>query len=317
MRNFFHVARNTLRECLREPIFFILLGSAIAVIGLFPSVSLYTFREQIKLVIDSSMATTMVFGLITAVLSASYTITREMQNGSVLLLLSKPVHRWSFILAKMTGICAVLTVFVFICSCATLVSLRVARDQFQLDLFALYSYFGVIILSMAWGMFRNYYAGKSFASSTVLFLSVALPFYLLLLRFIPVEGSVPKMHTEVIPALILIFFAVWIMGAVTVTLSAKLNMTANLLISSVIFFIGLVSDYLLGGSAGQPSLSTVLYALIPNWQFFWLADALANKKSIPWEYVSWTGLYTLFYIMLCSIIAVTLFSDREIAENVR
>ena len=80
MRNFFHVARNTFRECLREPIFFILLCSAIMLIGLFPQLALYVFREQVKLVVDSSMATTLMFGLITAVLSASNTISREINN---------------------------------------------------------------------------------------------------------------------------------------------------------------------------------------------------------------------------------------------
>ena len=100
-------------------------------------------------------------------------------------------------------------------------------------------------------------------------------------------------------------------------LSAKLDMVANLLISATLFFAGLVSDYFLGNAAGNPSLKALLYALIPNWQFFWLADALNNKQLIPWAYVGWAGIYIIFYISLCSVIAVTLFSDKEIAENVK
>ncbi len=317
MRNFFHVARNTFRECLREPIFFILLGSAMCLIGLFPSISLFVFHEQIKLVIDSSMATTLVFGLVSAVLCASHTIAGEINNGTVLLLLSKPVSRWSFILSKMAGILAALTVFVFICNGATMISLRVAKDQFRLDYFTFYTYYGLIFLGMVWGAFRNFYSRKSFPASTIISFCIIIPLFIGFLQFMPIEGKIPKFHTEVIPALCLLFFAIWAMGALTVMLSAKLDMMANLLVSSVLFFSGLISDYFLGQSAGSFSFSAIAYAIIPNWQFFWLADALANKKSIPWEYIGWSALYIVFYISLCSVIAITLFSDKEVAENVK
>ena len=311
MRNFFHVARNTFRECLREPIFYILLCSAIILIGLFPSLSLFVFREQIKLVVDSSMATTLLFGLITAVLCASNTISREIKNGTVLLLLSKPVSRWSFILAKMAGILAALTVFVFICNTASIISLRVANDQFRLDFFTFYTYYGMIALSSAWGAFRNFYSQKSFASSSILSLLIIIPSFVLFLQYMPFEGQLLPFPFDVIPALILLFFAIWAMGAITVMLSARLDMVANLCISSVLFFAGLVSDYFLGGTEGTWTPSALLYSIIPNWQFFWMADALANKNPIPWSYVAWAAIYIFLYMVVCSIIAVTLFKRQR------
>jgi ABC-type transport system involved in multi-copper enzyme maturation permease subunit len=279
--------------------------------------SLFVFREQLKLVVDSSMATTLFFGLLAAVLCASHAITRELSNGTVLLLLSKPVPRWSFVLSKMGGILAALTVFVFICNCATLLSLRVAKDQFDLDYVTFYIYFGVLLAAMSWGAYRNFYARKSFSASSVMSLFFLLPLLLATLQFVAVEGETMSMHTEVVPALLLLFFAVWTMGGISVMISAKLDMTANLLISSILFFLGLIADYFFGTSAGTFSFSGLLYAAIPNWQFFWMADALANKKSIPLDYIGWTAVYTMFYIVLCSIIAITLFSDKEVAENVR
>lgn len=317
MRNFFHVAQNTFRESLREPIFFILLCSAILLIGLFPSLALFVFREQIKLVVDSSMATTLLFGLITAVLCASNTIHREIRNGTVLLLLSKPVSRWSFILAKMAGILAILSVFVFICCAASVISIRVANDQFELDFFAFYTYLGIILLSATWGAFRNFYSQKSFSASATLSLTILLPCFVIILQFIHFEGKLLPFPREVIPALILLFFAVWAMGAITVTLSARLDMVANLCVSSILFFAGLISDYFLAGSEGTITPAAFLYAIIPNWQFFWLADALANKTIIPWSYVSWAGIYIVLYMGVCSIIAVSLFDNKEVAENIR
>lgn len=317
MRNFFHVARNTFRECLREPIYVLLLYLAIGLIALFPTMALFVFRQQIKLVVDSSMATTLLFGLITAVLCASNTISREINNGTVMLLLSKPVSRWSFILSKMAGILAALTVFVFACCLVSIISIRVANDQFEIDFFAFYTTVSLIVLSALWGAFRNFNSHKSFSSSATLSLMILLPAFIIILQFIPLEGKLLPFPHEVVPALILLFFAVWAMGAITVMLSARLDMVANLCVSSILFFLGLISDYFLGGSAGTVSLKAILYALIPNWQFFWLADALASKKEIPWSYVGWAGAYIVLYMAICSIIAVTLFNDKEVAESIR
>lgn len=317
MRNFFHVARNTLRECLREPIFFILLCSAISLIGLFPSLSLFVFREQIKMVVDSSMATTLLFGLITAVLCASNIISKEIKNGTVLLLLSKPVARWSFILSKMAGILVALTVFVLICNAASVISLRIAHDQFQLDLVTFFAYYGIIALSSAWGAFRNFHSRKSFPASATISLLLIIPGFILLLQLIPLEGKLQPFPYEVVPAFILLLFAVWAMGAITVMLSARLDMIPNLCISAILFFAGLVSDYFLGGSEWTFTLSAFFYAIIPNWQFFWLADALANNIPIPWSYVNWAAIYIILYISLCCVIAVTLFNGKDVAENVK
>ncbi len=317
MLNFFYVARNTAKETLREPIFLLLLGTAAALIGMFPSISLYVFREQIKMVIDSSMATTLLFGLFAAVVCASHAITREIRNGTALLLLSKPVPRWNFILAKIAGILFVLTIFVYVCNLASLIALKVAVDQFRLDYVTLYSYYGMIALAFAYGGLRNYLSAKSFSEEavmamTVLFTVCTLVFYSINTKVDP-ENSLPLPF--VLPALLLLFFAVWAMGAISVTLSTRLDIIPNLILCSIVFLIGLVSDYYFGRHAGDSYVCAILYASIPNWQLFWLADALASKRSIPPAYVAYGAAYSAFYISFCSFLAMLLFSGREVAEG--
>ncbi|MCD8534190.1 MAG: hypothetical protein LR011_05115 [Verrucomicrobia bacterium] len=55
------------------------------------------------------------------------------------------------------------------------------------------------------------------------------------------------------------------------------------------------------------------YAIIPNWQLFWMADAIQNNQSIPLEYVV-RGLFQMSmntgWIL---IVAVLLFDDRELS----
>jgi len=147
----FHIARNTFRETLREPIYLLLLLSALTLIGLYPMFSFFVFRQQVKLVVDSSMATTMVFGWVTAVLSASHAISREIRTGTALLVLSKPVDRPTFLTAKIAGILAALLVFWFLCTLDVMVAVRIARDQFHLDNRALAAYFGALVIGLGAG----------------------------------------------------------------------------------------------------------------------------------------------------------------------
>ena len=177
MLNFFHIAKNTFTESIREPIFFILLITALALIGHFPSMTLFVFGDQIKLVVDSSMATVLLFGLFVAVMSSSHTVTREMRNGTVLLLLSKPVYRWTFILAKIAGIVFTVVVFVFLCNVGSIISLYIAKDQFRMDMGAYYIYFGILIASCIFGMVMNFMYTRSFASYTTLGIWILLPIY--------------------------------------------------------------------------------------------------------------------------------------------
>jgi hypothetical protein len=316
MPNFFHVARNTFRESVREPIFFVLLMASLILIGLFPSLSLFVFREQIKLVVDSSMATTLLMGLIAATLSSSHTVSREMSNGTVLLLLSKPVKRWTFILAKIGGIIAAMTVFVLLCNAASLVSLRVAKDQFQLDFQALYGYYGLLFLGCLIGAARNYFAKVSFSASAIHSLLVILPGWIVILCMIPINETDPPIQFEVIPALTLLFFAVWLMASITVMLATRLQMVPNLIISSVIFMFGLISNYLVGRHVEQGFFWKLLYALVPNWQYFWMADALAGKQTIPLAYLGWAFLYALLQMAVCATFAILLFQEREVASDI-
>lgn len=313
---FYHVARNTYRECLREPIFYVLLFTAVFLIGLFPSLSLFVFYEQAKLVADSSMATTLVFGLLAAALCSSYCIAREARDGTMLLLLSKPVPRWVFVLAKISGIIAALTVFTLVCNLASLVSLRVAVDQFRIDFPLLYTYYALLVVASLYGMFRNYHANAPFASAAIYALVVLLALLLAQLQFLPFGKDSAPVNWGAVPAFVLLFFAVWTMGAVTVTLATRLQTVPNLIVSSAVFFLGLVSNYLIGRHVEGSLFFRTLYAVVPNWQFFWMADAMANNIEIPANYLFWAFVNVLAYISICATVAIALFRHREVGRFV-
>lgn len=324
MGTIWQLSKNTLKESLREPVFFLVLASALVMIGLFPGMSMFVFRKQLKLVIDSSMATTMLFGLFVAVLCAGHTISREMKNGTVLLLMSKPVTRGAFVLSKIFGILTALSVFVLLCVCASALSVLIAKDQFQLDNVVMASYFGTLAVSAIYGGVRNYMAQKSFSSHATAAMLVLLPIVTIVMYAVRYRAIVAQGYDDYIPliqllpALLLMFPSVWVMGVISAALAIRLDFISNLLICLAIFLIGLVSQYFLIQWFGVDStFGAILGSLLPNWQFFWMADALTNQAQIPAAYVVWSVIYVILHGIGWTLWAMYLFQDNELARDSR
>jgi len=463
---FLQIAKNTFRESLREPIFLLLTLTALVLNGLFPIFTMFVFNAQTKLVLDSTMATTMLFGWGLAILIASYAISREIDNGTALLLLSKPVQRPVFIIAKIFGIMAACLVFSILASEASLISYRIAADQFRIDFTLMSIYFGGIVLAFIVAAVYNYITQASYPMATVLALLVTVTIATIFGQVLPYENEHIGLPWMMIPALVLIICSVLVMGCLATTLSTRFGLVSNLLLCLCLFMVGLMTDYLIGRhtyekwqdgpSKGKQTLwmssysfaptelsgvgkweipqrvdegeafvvwtdkekprhlpalgndpasvwndsedwkndindvanditrmarydstlhtweelfvtnegadlqqqaqdkkalaasftsyvfrrskdkprtprggtfytplpnngsavASFLYAAIPNWQLFWMADALNNETKIPMVYVVYGAIYSVILIAMLIVIAVALFSNREVGRQI-
>lgn len=323
----FRLSMNSCRECLREPVFYLMLLSALVMIGLFPYFSLFVFRQQIRLVCDSSMATTMLFGLFAAVLCSARTITREMKNGTALLLMSKPVSRFSFVISKVCGILISLTLFVLICNAATWLSVLIAVDQFRLSKPLIWCYFGIICCAALFGGIRNYISQRSFSSNAVLAMAVLFPIVAAVSQFIRSRGLSDYLKTDpetfmaasvLIPALCMLFLAVWTMGVISSTLATRMEIVGNLMVCLLIFLSGMILHYFAARLFGAGSrLALLCTSIVPNWQLFWMADALMNRVHLPGSYLVLTALYSGIHWTIWIGWAFFLFQNSEVARDTR
>jgi ABC-type transport system involved in multi-copper enzyme maturation permease subunit len=268
------------------------------------------------------MASVLVFGLVTAVLCASRAVSREIENGTALLLLSKPVMRPVFLLAKILGITGALTVFWFILSLVSLVSIRVAADQFFLDYRVLFVYILAVILAFVVAGVHNFVTRSSFPMMAVLFIGGTMAIATVVIAALPVrsawlppDADAGGLAYETVPALFLILFAVWAMGTIATALSTRLKLIPNMLACSALFVVGLMSDWLIGRFADSNPVAALLYAAVPNWQLLWMADALTAKVKIPLGYMGLAVLYIFLFMVFFSILASLLFSHREVGEQ--
>jgi ABC-type transport system involved in multi-copper enzyme maturation permease subunit len=320
VRQFFTIAANAFMELIRQPVFLLLMTGSV-VFEIFLAVPYYfALGDEPKLVENSALAVMLLSGLFGAVLSASSSLAREIRVGTALAVLSKPIGRAQFLLGKYAGLAAALALLTYVNLLGVLLCSKMAFDAYgSTDLVALGIFGAGAAVAYALGGFSNFFLRRPFVSDAVLALVVmATLAAFIIIRFTQQEeslGTMAQVDWRLVPAGILILFAVWILAALALACSTRLDTIPTLAVCSAFFLIGLMSDYLFGqrAEAGHWWAST-LYTVIPNWQLFWLADALdMGKSTFHWDYVAKAFGYTVGYAGAALAIGTALFEDRELS----
>ena len=380
MRQFVTIATNAFMELVRQPVFLLLMTSS-AVFEIFLATPYYfAFGDEPKLVNNSTLAVMLLAGLFGAVLSASASLAREIRSGTALAVLSKPVDRAQFLLAKFAGLMVALALLTYVNLVAALLASRMAFDAYgSTDLFAWGIFALSLVVAYVMGGFSNFFLRRPFVSDAVFGLLVMVTVGFVVINFFDQHGTPRAFGTSVdwrlIPAGILILFALWILAGLALACSTRFDMIPTLAICSALFLMGIMSDYLFGRRAEpvwrldmtqevsshrwsesqrallkeiigkydrdkngklEPSelqalsaedqarlaqagmggkwWATVLYTVTPNWQLFWLADALAEGKStFQWGYVGEAFAYMAAYVGAVMAAAIMLFQERELS----
>lgn len=308
-------------ELLRQPVFLLLMTSSVVFSLFLASVSYFGFGDEPKLVKDSVLAIMLLSGLLGAVLCASAAVTREIHAGTALAVLAKPVSRTQFLLAKYLGIALALTLLTYVNLLAVLMASRMAFDAYgDVDWVALTIFNGSLAAAYAMGAFSNYFLRRPFVSDAVFSMILTTTLAFILINFIDKEGKLQAFGTgldaRMVQASLLILFALWVLAGLALLCSTRLELLPTLAICSAFFLMGLISDYLytktMVGAGHAPWWSSVLYTVLPNWQLFWMADALEEGKHIPWSYVGTALGYALAYIGAALAVSLSLFEDREL-----
>ena len=320
MRQFRNIAVNAFMELVRQPIFLLLLTGSV-LFEIFLAVPYYfAFGDEMKLVKTSALAVMLLTGLFGAVLSASASLAREIRTGTALAVLSKPVGRAQFLLAKFAGLAAALTLLAYVNLAGVMTASWMAFDAYgKTNLTAIGIFAGGIAVAYALAGCSNFFLRRPFVSDAVFAMVVMVTLAAFVIFQFTVQmqslGEKAAVDWRLVPAGLLILFAFWIFAAVALACSTRLDMIATLAVCSAVFLVGLMSDYLFGLPAAKGSWwASTLYSLVPNWQLFWLADALETGKStFNWAYVGKAFGYVIFYAGAALAVAVALFDERELS----
>ncbi len=319
MRKLLTLAQNTFVETLRQPVYAIIIASSLLLFFLSPSLTMYTMSDDNKLLRELCLSTLFLSSLFIAIFSASGAVADEIENKTIVTVLSKPVQRPVFILAKFLGIAGAILLAHYICSIALLMAIRhgvleTASDVSDMTVLAAAGASIVIILSLS--AFFNYTYDWRFSSTAIVLGGVFATLSIVFMAFIdknwhfnPSENNINLLDVY---GCVILFFAALIIAALAVMLSTRFNIVVTLSVCIGIFLLGLVSDYAFGQLAHTHLWAKVCYSLVPNLQVFWICDAIYEGSVVPFKYILISCLYSLCYTAAALCAAVALFQRRQV-----
>lgn len=258
------IARNTLIESLRQPVFFIVVMLC-GVLQFFNTASSgfamgYTTSAEVsgddKLLLDIGLATVFLLGMLLAAFQATAVISREIEDKTILTVVSKPVPRPIVIFGKYLGVIGAILMATVVMIIYLLWAIRhgvmsTAGDEVDMPVvtFAL----GSVGLSVAAAAWSNYFYGWSFPQVTmILLLPLTIIGYLLTLAISP-EWGMQSLGTDFKPqvttAAVAMITAVLVFSAVATAASTRLGQVMTIVAVSGVFLLGLLSNHLFGRHA--------------------------------------------------------------------
>ncbi len=125
------VAHNTYRETVRDRIFYLVAVFGFVMLASTAVLSPLTVGAQGKIMTDVGLASMVVFGLLVVVFVGSGMVRKEMDKGTIVTILAKPVSRREYLLGKFLGLNLTLTAMLAIMAALFAVMLAVAPGEFS------------------------------------------------------------------------------------------------------------------------------------------------------------------------------------------
>lgn len=104
MQKVIAIAGNTLRESVRDRVFYSLLIFAVLMLAFSTVLGSITIGDQVKIIKDFGLGAISLFGTLIAIFVGIGLVYKEMEKKTIYVILSKPLARWQFLLGKYIGL---------------------------------------------------------------------------------------------------------------------------------------------------------------------------------------------------------------------
>jgi len=257
--------------------------------------------------------------LFIAIFSASGAVAEEIESKTITTVLSKPVQRPIFILAKFLGVVAAVALAHYICTIALLMAIRhgvleTARDTHDWTVIGTAA--TVVGIAVLLSAFFNYAYDWKFSSTAIVLGAILATLGIIFLALIDRNWQFnPKgngFNAVDIYGAVLLLLAAIIIAALALAFSARFNIAVTLSACLGIFLLGLVSDYAFGRFAETHLWAKIGRFLVPNLQIFWISDAIYEGSVVPLKYILISVSYALCYTAAILALAIALFQRRQV-----
>jgi ABC-type transport system involved in multi-copper enzyme maturation permease subunit len=131
------IALNTFRESVRDRVLYNLVLFVLLLVGASIFLGELSLAQETRIIINVGLSAMLVFGVLIAIFIGIGLVYKELDKRTVYNLLSKPVHRYEFILGKYFGLCFTLLVNTAVMALAVIVALMYIKrgpDAIQLHI---------------------------------------------------------------------------------------------------------------------------------------------------------------------------------------
>jgi len=319
MNKLFTIAKNTFIETLRQPVYAIIIVTALFLFFISPSLTMYTMSDDNKLLREIGLSTLFLTSLFIAIFSASGAVAKELENKTITTVLSKPVLRPIFIVAKFFGVAAAVVLAHFICTIALLMAIRhgVLETVNDTHDWTVLGTAGVVVLAaFLLSAFFNYAYDWKFTSTAIVLTGIFATLGIVFLSLIDRDWQFNPQNNGInavdIYGSVLLLLASIVIVALAVALSARFNIVVTLSACIGIFLLGLVSDYTFGRFAETQLWAKIGRFLVPNLQIFWISDAIYEGSEVPLKYIAISASYALCYTTAILALAIAIFQRRQV-----
>jgi ABC-type transport system involved in multi-copper enzyme maturation permease subunit len=133
----------------------------------------------------------------------------------------------------------------------------------------------------------------------------------------PTLADCQREMLQIAPGLALALMETIVLTAISVAISTRLPMLANLIICASIYVLGHLVPVLADSAVGQLEfvrfVANLLAATLPVLDHFNISAGISTGQQVPVQYLAWAGLYCFIYSAVAMLVALLLFEDRDLA----
>lgn len=287
------ILRHTFFEAILQPIYPLLLVIGAIIIAIFGYLPFFTLGEDTRMFKDVTLDIILLIVLVLTLLATSRSIYEEIEDRTMLTLMSKPVARWEVLVGKYLGLIASAGLAVVVLGGVALLAvyLRVPGD-YQLSVRTLYT----ADIQKAHDYRMMHMAG-------------------------------------VYPSLLLIWLQVSVLAAISVAISTQLSLVVNLPLVILIYLAGNLTRFIDAATAGSNALTRglawVFETIVPFLSVFDLRHLTVYKVirmpgsifaddpngvflSQVWAGAGYAIVYAALYVTAALSAGLLLFRNREL-----
>jgi hypothetical protein len=122
---------------------------------------------------------------------------------------------------------------------------------------------------------------------------------------------------RIVPGLVLAFLETVVLASISVAISTRLPMLANLIVCASIYVLGNLVPMLVNSSIGKFEIvrfvGQFIATVLPVLDHYNIQAAVAAGAVVPIEYLGMALVYCVLYSTIAMLLGLALFEDRDLA----